>query len=196
MARPREFDIDDATERAMALFWSRGYEGSSLSDLLEVMLIARGSLYKAYGDKRAVWLAALNHYDQTVVQPTAAALADASAGPGLARIAALLDAPASAVREHDERRGCFLCNAAVDRGPEDKDGRARVLAMFERLETGLRAALGDEAARQDWTPEMVALKASMTLSVYVGLRVLVRAGAPIASIEAIAAGHLATLTEN
>jgi TetR/AcrR family transcriptional repressor of nem operon len=48
MARPREFDIDEALERAMNVFWSKGYEGASLQDLLDAMNIARGSLYKAF----------------------------------------------------------------------------------------------------------------------------------------------------
>ena len=193
MARPREFEMANATARAMALFWSRGYEDASLIDLLDAMQIARGSLYKAYGDKRAVWLAALDHYDRTVVQPTAAALSDSAAGSGLARVAVLLDAPASAIRGHEDRRGCFLCNAAVDRGPGDAEGPTRVLAMFEELEAGLRLALSDDAALYGWTTPEVATLAQTTLAVYVGLRVLARAGSPLAVIEATAAGHLARI---
>ena len=47
MARPREFEIDDALQDAMAVFWRKGYDGASLPDLLDGMGIARGSLYKA-----------------------------------------------------------------------------------------------------------------------------------------------------
>ena len=68
MARPREFDIDQALERAMNVFWTKGYEGASLQDLLDAMNIARGSLYKAFEDKHSVYLAALDRYDRTEIQ--------------------------------------------------------------------------------------------------------------------------------
>ena len=67
MARPREFDIDEALERAMDVFWTKGYDGASLQDLLEAMNIARGSLYKAFQDKHSVYLAALDRYDRTEI---------------------------------------------------------------------------------------------------------------------------------
>lgn len=193
MARPREFDLDDATARAMGLFWARGYEDASLADMLDAMGIARGSLYKAYGDKRAVYLSALDHYDRTVVGPTVAALSDSAAGSGLARVAALLDAPANAIREAQDRRGCFLCNAAVDPGPGDGDGPARVLAMFDRLEAGLRAALSDDASARGWTPAKIGDIAKSTLAIYIGLRVLSRAGAPLSTVEATTQAYLASL---
>ena len=65
MARPREFDIDQALDRAMGVFWEKGYEAASLQDLLKAMKIARVSLYKAFDDKRAIYLATLDRYDQT-----------------------------------------------------------------------------------------------------------------------------------
>lgn len=195
MARPREFDMDEATERAMALFWSGGYEDVSLADLLEGMQLSRGSLYKAYGEKHAVWLAALDLYDHRVVQPTAAALSDVAAGSGLVRLARFLDAPAAAVRIGDDRRGCFLCNAAVDRAASDGDTRERVLSMFLNIEHGIRLALADAAADHGWTPAVVDKKAKTTLAVYIGLRVLVRAGTALETIDTITAAHLETLSE-
>ena len=86
MARPREFDIDQALDRAMGVFWEKGYEGASLQDLLEAMKIARGSLYKAFDDKRGIYLASLDRYDQTIVEQEIAVLRDPKAGDGLVRI--------------------------------------------------------------------------------------------------------------
>lgn len=193
MARPRAFDMDDATARAMALFWSGGYEDVSLADLLEGMQLSRGSLYKAYGEKHAVWLAALDLYDDQVVRPTASALSDGAAGSGSARIAQFLDAPGAAVRTREDRRGCFLCNAAVDRAASDGDTRKRVLNMFHTIETGLRMALSEVGADRGWTAAVIDRKAKTTLAVYVGLRVLVRAGTGLETIDTITAGHLETL---
>jgi len=60
--RPREFDADVVIERAMGIFWSRGYHGTSLPDLLEATKLSRGSLYSAFGDKHTLFLRALDRY--------------------------------------------------------------------------------------------------------------------------------------
>jgi TetR/AcrR family transcriptional repressor of nem operon len=60
MARPIQFDIMAARESAMSLFWRKGYQASSLSDLLDEMKIGRGSFYAAFGDKRRLYLECLN----------------------------------------------------------------------------------------------------------------------------------------
>ena len=62
MARPREFEIDEALENAMQAFWSHGYEATSLADLMEAMDLQKGSIYKAFGDKHSLFVAALDHY--------------------------------------------------------------------------------------------------------------------------------------
>src|SRR5258708_19142689 len=60
--RPREFDTEAAVERAMDVFWSGGYHGTSLPDLLEATELSRGSLYAAFGDKHGLFLRALDRY--------------------------------------------------------------------------------------------------------------------------------------
>ena len=62
MARPREFDEGTALEAAMACFWRRGYEATSMRDLVRSMGISGPSLYNAFGDKRALFRAALERY--------------------------------------------------------------------------------------------------------------------------------------
>jgi AcrR family transcriptional regulator len=56
--RPREFDVEGALEKAIDVFRQRGYDGTSMTDLLDGMALSRGSLYKAFKDKRSVFLAA------------------------------------------------------------------------------------------------------------------------------------------
>src|SRR5882757_2746582 len=60
--RPRSFDAEAAVERAMAVFWSRGYHGTALPDLLSATKLSRGSLYAAFGDKHTLFLRALDRY--------------------------------------------------------------------------------------------------------------------------------------
>ena len=62
MARPREFDIDHVLNAAMHAFWQRGYEATSLADLMEATGLQKGSLYKAFGDKHSLFMQALNRY--------------------------------------------------------------------------------------------------------------------------------------
>jgi TetR/AcrR family transcriptional regulator, transcriptional repressor for nem operon len=185
MARPREFDIDEALERAMNVFWTKGYDGASLQDLLDAMNIARGSLYKAFEDKHAVYLAALDRYDRTEIQRAVDVLRDRSAGDGAARIHRFLeDARAAVVRRHD-RRGCFLCNAAVDRAPMDAVIQDKVLAMMKRMERAVAAALNESAQAADWPAKRRAEAALALTNAYVGLRVLARSGFPPKDLAAV-----------
>ena len=69
MSRPRAFDTDAALNGAMDVFWAQGYENASLPDLLTGMGITRGSLYKAFTDKKSLFLLILERYEQAAVVP-------------------------------------------------------------------------------------------------------------------------------
>jgi TetR/AcrR family transcriptional repressor of nem operon len=76
MARPREFDPDAALESAMQLFWSQGYEATSLDDLCAATSLSRSSLYATFGDKRALLLKSIDRYtDERIAAFLGAALA-------------------------------------------------------------------------------------------------------------------------
>jgi TetR/AcrR family transcriptional repressor of nem operon len=192
MARPREFDIDEALDRAMNVFWAKGYEGASLQDLLEAMGIARGSLYKAFDDKRSVYLAALGRYDRTVVQAAVDLLSDPDAGDGVDRIRRFLRAARDAVAEHKDRRGCFLCNAAVDQAPVDAAVQTQVRAMMKRLERATQTALRESRPGASWPAKRRAEIALLVTNAYVGLRVLAKSGYAARDLAGIAESTLRT----
>lgn len=181
MGRPREFDVDKALDRAMAVFWQKGYEGASLQDLLDAMGIARGSLYKAFDDKHSIYLAALDRYDRTEVESGIAFLTDASAGDGLARIRAMLEG----VKTDKIRRGCFMCNAAIDRASFDGEVEARVSAMLIRLQDAIATALGQSRRGKRWSQKRRNATAASLLNAYMGLRVLARAGCSARELQTI-----------
>jgi TetR/AcrR family transcriptional repressor of nem operon len=185
MARPREFDLDEALERAMNVFWSKGYEGASLQDLLGAMNIARGSLYKAFQDKRSIYLAALDLYDRVEIQRSVDGLCDRSAGDGAARIRRFLEGARAAVVRHHDRRGCFLCNAAVDQAPVDPEIQGKVLAMMKRMERAVAETIGESPQAADWPAERRARTALTLTNAYVGLRVLARSGASAKDLAAV-----------
>src|SRR3981189_1908276 len=72
--RPREFCVDEALAKALRVFWSKGYEGASLSDLTEAMGITRPSLYAAFGNKEALFRKALDLYEHDKLAFVGAAL--------------------------------------------------------------------------------------------------------------------------
>jgi len=181
MARPREFDIDKALDRAMGVFWVNGYEAASLQDLLKAMKIARGSLYKAFDDKRSIYLAALDRYDQTEVEEGVVFLRDPAAGDGLSRIREMLED----VENDAARRGCFMCNAAIDQARFDPKVEAKVTSMLRRLEDAIAVALKQSKKAARWSAKRRAETARAILNTYMGLRVLSRSGYPPTDLKAV-----------
>ncbi len=180
MARPREFDTEDAMDKAMGLFWDVGYEEASLAELLAVMEITKGSFYKAFQDKQSIYLASLDRYNEKVISGTAAYLTDTSQGAGRERILGLFARVADAVRQDGDRLGCFLCNALIDKAAEGGEAEKRLQAMVHRLENAFFKALMD-----DGPPDEAAARQSARgiLSAYFGLRVLGRAGLSVDMAE-------------
>lgn len=183
MGRPREFDEETATAAAMELFWERGYDGVGLTELLGAMGIVRGSLYKAYGSKRELFLRALALYEARHVEPGVAMLKEGE-GSGEERIAAVFAAGAGG-----GRRGCLLCNTAAGSAGRDDEVARTVDRQLDRMTEGFAAALADtEAMRAVPKAERLAEACRLTLH-YVGLRVRARTGIPA---RALAAGAPST----
>lgn len=175
MPRPREFDRTEVLDRALELFWHRGYEATSMQDLVDAMGIHRGSLYGTFGDKRALFLAALRRYDEVWISSFVAPLSEA--GPVRPAIRRILEEAGCAATD-GARRGCLAINSAVELAPHDPELARRVGSMFSRVEEVLRRALerGRQAGELSAEIDPGAL-ARFLLSVLHGLRVLARAGA-------------------
>jgi TetR/AcrR family transcriptional regulator, transcriptional repressor for nem operon len=152
MARPKEFDPQRALDKAMHLFWRRGYENTSLDELLRAMGIARQSLYDTFGDKRALYLMAMARYrDQTNGAMRQMLEQIPRVKDGFAK---LLYGLAGETREQHER-GCLLLSANLQRETGDaviadflRDNQNQVEAIFEKAL--LRARKQKElSSRQD-----------------------------------------------
>ena len=152
MARPREFDTDKALERAMDVFWAHGYENASLPMLLSGMKLTRGSLYKAFTDKKSLFLAALEKYETKAVVPAVQLLTAPDIPDGLIRIETLLTNVVESVRNGD-RRGCLLCTAAAGPSAEDPDIAGSMHALVTLMQSGFEEALGASALRETMAGE-------------------------------------------
>ena len=141
--RPREFDIDVATRDAMEVFWQNGFHATSLPDLIEGMQLTRGSIYKAYEDKRAIYLAALDVYVEEKLERFERDLAKKD------KRAAIRDALRRAARESagdHGQKGCFITAATLEMVPNDPEVEERVGTMYRGLERMVTAAI-DEGKR-------------------------------------------------
>ena len=107
--RPREFDLDEALAQALRLFWQKGYEGASLTDLTEAMGITRPSLYAAFGNKEALFRQALDLYERD--KP--AYIREAAEAPTARGVAETLLLGAVDVATGGECRGCMGVIASV-----------------------------------------------------------------------------------
>src|SRR3984885_14236101 len=123
--RPREFDTDAALEKAMRLFWAKGYEGTSVADLTGTLGISRPSLYAAFGDKESLFRAALGRYAAGPAGYVAAAL-----GKPTARDVAeqLLRGAADLQASSRNPGGCLTVNGAIACGDEGEPIRQALIA--------------------------------------------------------------------
>ena len=174
MARPRSFDTDDAIDKAMQVFWTHGYEGASLPDLLDGMGLTRGSLYKAFTDKKTLFLKVLDHYETAAVQAGVEMLADPAIPNGADRIRGMFTSSYQAVTAGD-RRGCLLCTAAAGPSQYDDEIAAVVSRGLSMLRDGIEGALGDSPRHAEMSAETRRDLADMLIAQYVGLRTMARA---------------------
>ena len=136
MARPKEFDRDEALKRALEVFWEKGYEATSIQDLVERTGVQRQSLYDTFGDKHALYAESLHRY-ASEADAWLKDLTTPAASP-LAHLKATFMSVVDGVCT--DTKGCMLMNAAVERGDTDPtvaecvhEGRARMERAFTAL---------------------------------------------------------------
>jgi TetR/AcrR family transcriptional regulator, transcriptional repressor for nem operon len=191
MARPREFDEEAVLDAAVQCFWAHGYEATSVRDLIEKTGVTGASLYNAFGDKRALYQRALDHYVEDSV------LDRIRRCEALAPREAIDAFFAEIVRrslDDDQHKGCMLVNAALDVAPNDQGFQRIVAAVLIRVEEFFLGRI--EAGQVDRTiTRSLAAKtlARHLLGVLMGVRVLARVRPERALLEGVVSGALALL---
>ncbi|UVI29654.1 TetR/AcrR family transcriptional regulator [Paenibacillus spongiae] len=144
MVRLREFDVDKALDAAMQLFWEKGFEATSLSDLTSKMGIQRPSIYAAFGDKKELFEAALRKYTQSHASYVRARLQNPSVKEAFR---SYFEGWVEAEYEGGSNRGCFCINTMVELAPHDekfeiltREHQMYLSVIFqERIERGIQS---------------------------------------------------------
>jgi TetR/AcrR family transcriptional repressor of nem operon len=183
VARPREFDEEEILDRAMKVFWSKGYASTSLEDLLNGTGIARQSLYGAFGDKHALFLKALERYLDKNARPVRSVLQEAPS------VAQALRAVFSAIAEGaaaEKQRGCMLVNAITELIPGDQEVARLVEANHRFLLAAFRMGLERAAKDGELIPGSdIDELAHYLIAAHQGLRVVARVDQSRAHLKAI-----------
>ncbi|WP_207005553.1 TetR/AcrR family transcriptional regulator [Trinickia mobilis] len=191
MARPREFDEAAALDATVQCFWSRGYEATSVKDLIDTTGLTAASLYNAYGDKRGLFRAALDHYVESSVM---ARIRRCEALPPRQAIGAFFDEILSRSLNDGEHKGCMLVNSALEMAPHDPEFRKSIAGALARIESFFLHCIN--AGQVDGTitrSQPAEVLARHLLGVLMGVRVLARVRPERTLLEGVIAPALALM---
>lgn len=190
MGRHREFDVDEALDAALNVFWRMGYEGASYTDLTHATGVERPALYSAFGNKEALFRRALERYYARYLNFFPAALEQPTSRKVVEHM--LRDAAELHTRYAD-RRGCLGIHGALAGSDDIAAVQMALIDARAGAETSLRFRL--EQARQTGDlPENAnpAVLAAFVLTVLHGMAVQAKAGFSRATLEAVAEQALST----
>lgn len=160
----------------MNVFWKKGYEATSMQDLVDATGLLKGSLYGAFGDKRALYMIALAHYDQTRIQAGIDMLT--AEGSGRGKITQLFESVIESAKTRVFAGGCLLCNASVEMAPIDAAVESSVKGSIRRLQAAVTSAIKSSVNQSDDATAV----SGFIICAYFGARVLAKAGAPLQTI--------------
>ncbi len=174
MARTKEFDPDIALERALGVFWEKGYEATSIADLVTATGVQRQSIYDTFGDKHGLFRAALDRYAARYAG-AAQALRDPSGGASpLGRLQRVFRMVADEAEPGN--RGCMLISSAVERGRCDDMVVSHARAAVASLEKALVATIREAQDAREVPPGVNPRAAARVIVTLVwGLRAMGRA---------------------
>jgi TetR/AcrR family transcriptional repressor of nem operon len=193
MARAREFDTIAALDRAVDLFWQRGYEATSMAQISAALALGQGSIYAAWGGKKQLFTAVIERYIDAVSRTAIAEIDSATSGTiGLHRY---FDRLIDSIFNGKRRWGCLITNAAVERAAEDPKISARVATHFSDLRAAFARALMRDTAPTASDPAVSAVHTAEFLVCLVqGINVLAKTGCSRETLEQIVSTAFASVS--
>jgi TetR/AcrR family transcriptional repressor of nem operon len=153
MARTKDFDEKDVLSKAVCLFWHKGYNATSMQDLVDHLGISRSSLYDTYGDKHTLYLRALDAYQQAGIKRIDDVITKAATAKEA--ITQLITLFTNEILHDEQQKGCFMVNAEIETAPHDtevnelitKNEQAMEDAFYKVVSHGQKS--GDITAKTD-----------------------------------------------
>jgi TetR/AcrR family transcriptional repressor of nem operon len=187
----RGLNADRPVAPAVDQFWDRGYEGASLPDLIAGTGLSRGSLYKAFGDKKGLLLAALDRYMAEGLKVTAEQLSQPGSARAAIRSSLLRHAAQSSGMAG--RRGCLVVSMATEQAAHDPEIAERTRGMFARLQQLYAAAIVRGQASGEFPERDAQALARFLVCQIQGMRVLGKTGVTKAEMVAMVENTLRIL---
>jgi len=189
--RPRSFDRDQALDAAVLVFWDKGYDGSSIEDLTHAMGINRPSLYATFGNKRDLFMQAIDRYAATHGNRTFSAFR--LEPDNRKAIERFFDVSIDCALAEDTPRGCLINTVATEAAENNAELRDKLAGMFTQTDAAIARRLAsnhDADASPIHDPEGLA---RMAHSVTHSIMTRARAGASRAELSHIADAFIAVL---
>ena len=182
--RPRGFDRDAALEKALHLFWSRGFEATSISDLTSAMRITPPALYSAYGDKKRLFLEAVDRYERDAGCFAQKALTEEPSAEDAIR--SLLQGAVNSFTQPGAPKGCLVVLGATNCTAESNDVYLALAERRANAEKAVRARIhaGQMAGELAAGTDVDALTGMVTATLY-GLAVKAKDGVSRAQLHKI-----------
>jgi TetR/AcrR family transcriptional repressor of nem operon len=151
MARPREFEPHEALNRAMHLFWQKGYEDTSMADLVAATGVSRYGFYTEFGDKHDLFLKCVDHYARTAIEMVLSPMERVDAS--LPEIRAYFDQLMQAVQGGQPPMGCLIGNTAMMGAAWDEAITDRIEKHYVRMRAAFLNALQNAVQQGELTAD-------------------------------------------
>lgn len=178
MPRTREFDPEQAVEKAVRLFWNRGYSQTSMDDLVKATGVSRYGFYGTFGSKERLFEEVLRRYAQEMASTVQAELRRPDAG--MKEIRGYFEKLLSTAETPASKYGCMLCNTAVELAPRDARIAKILRSFYSNVSKTFERALANAARTGEISipRREIPAKARYMTGALQGLAVLCRAGMP------------------
>ena len=160
VGRPREFDEEKVLVSAMEAFWRKGYEATSLADLTACTCVNKASLYRVFGDKHQLFMAALKNYSDIEFRETTAVISE-SASP-LTNLRAVVQ---KVCEDAGSDKGCLMINSMVETAPHDTEVKQLLQEFGTHRLQAVQGMIAQAQAAGEIRPELDAHKLAVSLMI-------------------------------
>jgi len=192
MSRTQEFEPAEALQKAMEVFWEKGYGNSSMDDIVTRTGVSRYGLYGEFGSKKELYRAALEHYCHQNIETRLAGLARPDAG--VQDVKDFFMGALAHCQCEEGRLGCMLCYTSVELGIEEEEMAEFVNTAFGKMRAALRHALQNAKQREEVPSDLdVAETADFLTGIIMGLSTMARSAMDPQLMKNFVKGGLARL---